>query len=151
MTYKYKPTLDKIREVLLQYSTLDTMCDCAVCMLYQIIPHIEIIAGEVHKKNHVWAYDTKEKYFIDITSEQFGFPPCLCEPSISEFEKRGYIITSNFHQWNGAFQMWINLTNGLVLIHKGKEINMSQLIFEVTKKKRTPKRWFFGTRRRKSY
>ena len=153
--YKYKVTVDKIREVLLQYdSSLEAMCDLATCLLIQIVPHIEIIAGEVtyHSKkiNHVWAYDSKEKYYIDITSEQFGFPPCLCSQDVTDFENKHYVISSNFHIWNGAFQQCEKLHHGPVLIHKGKEITMAYLLFEITKKKRS-KRWFFfgGTRRRR--
>lgn len=153
MTYKYKATLEKIREVLLQYeSNLEAMCDLATCLLTQIVPHIEIIAGEVHtekKINHVWAYDTKEKYYIDITSEQFGFPPCLCSQDIEEFEKKGYVISSNFHVWNGAFHQCEELSQGPVLIHKGKEITMAHILSEITKKKRS-KRWYiFGRTRRR--
>ena len=154
MTYKYKATLDKIREVLRQYnSDLEAMCDLATCLLTQIVPNIEIIAGEVHthkRINHVWAYDTKEKYYIDITSEQFGFPPCLCSQDIEEFEKRGYVITSDFHVWNGAFHLCEELKHGPVLHYKGKEITMADILSEIVKKKRS-RRWFFfgGTRRRR--
>jgi hypothetical protein len=138
MTYKYKDTLDKIREVLLRYGTnLETMCDCATYILSNVIPYIEIIVGEVHRKNHVWAYDSKEKYYIDITSEQFGFPPCFYSQQIEEFEKRGYIISCNFHIWNGAFQMYQQLNKGPVLIYKKKEITMAQLISDVKKSKRS--------------
>ena len=150
--YKYKSTLDKIREVLLQYETLDNMCDLATCMLSELVPNIEIIAGEVQtdkKRNHVFAYDTKEKYYIDITSEQFGFPSCLCDQDRTVFEKLGYTIP-NFHAWNGAFQMFEELKHGPVLVHQGKEITMAHLLAEIQKKKKTPKRWsFFGTRRKR--
>jgi hypothetical protein len=154
MTYKHTATLDKIREVLLQYEpNLEALCDLATCMLSQLVPHISIIAGEVHthkRINHVWAYDTAEKYYVDITSEQFGFPPCLCSQDISVFEKKGYVITSDFHVWNGAFHLCEELKHGPVLIHKGKEITMDHILSEVTKKKRS-RRWFFfgGTRRRR--
>jgi hypothetical protein len=154
MNYKYKTTLDKIREVLIQYeSTLEAMCDLATCLLTQLVPNIEIIAGEVHthkKINHVWAYDTKEKYYIDVTSEQFGFPPCFCSQDISDFEKKGYVISNNFHVWNGAFHQCEELARGPVLIHKGKEITMVHILSEISKKKRS-RRWFFfgGTRRKR--
>lgn len=153
MNYKYKTTLEKIREVLLQYeSSLETMCDLANCLFTQIVPHIEIIAGEVHtfkRINHVWAYDTKEKYYVDITSEQFGFTPCFCSQDISEFEKKGYTISNNFHVWNGAFRQCEKLSCGPVLIHKAKEINMDQLFAEITKKKRSKRWYFFSKTRRK--
>jgi len=148
--YKYKPTLEKIREVLLPYeSSLEAMCDLSTCLLKELVPHIEIIAGEVRGHNHIWAYDTKENYYIDITSEQFGLPPCLCSQDISEFEKYGYKITCNFHTWNGAFEMLTELKKGPVLISKGKEITMTHLLSEI-KKKKSSKRWFFsGTRRKR--
>jgi hypothetical protein len=151
--YKYKSTLEKIREVLIQYDSLETMCDIATCMLIELVPNIEMIAGEVKtdkKRNHVFAYDTKEKYYIDITSEQFGFPPCFCSQDSAEFEKLGYIIPPTFHAWNGAFQMFEKLKQRPVLIHEGKEITMAQLLSEIQKKKKTPKRWnLFGTRRKR--
>jgi hypothetical protein len=145
MTYKHQATLKKIRDILIKYEpNLEAMCDLATCMLYHLVPAIEIIAGEVNHKNYIWAYDTKEKYYIDITAEQL-----LCSQDIKEFEKRGYVITSNFHIWNGAFEMLEELKNGPVLIDNGKEITLSQLLAEFQKKK-TPKRWsFFGTRRRR--
>ncbi len=155
MTYKYKATLDKIREVLLQYeSNLEAMCDLATCLLNQLVPHISIIAGEVHTSdeiiNHVWAYDEKEKYYIDITSEQFNFPRCLCSQDISEFETKGYVITPDFHVWNDAFHLCEKLKHGPVLFYKGKKITMADLLSEISKKKRS-RRWFFfgGTRRRR--
>jgi len=154
MTYKYKATLDKIREVLLQYeSNLEAMCDLATCLLTQLVPKISIIVGYVdtHKRiNHVWAYDRVEKYYIDITSEQFGFPPCLCSQDISVFQKRNYVVTDEFEQWNGAFHLCEELKQGPVLLYKGKEITMADLLSEITKKKRS-RRWFFfgGTRRRR--
>lgn len=154
MNYKYKTTLNKIREVLLQYeSNLEAICDLATCLLTQIVPNIEIIAGEVHtykRINHVWAYDTKEKYYVDITSEQFGFPPCFCSQDISDFEKKGYKISNNFHLWNGAFRQFEKLSYGPVLIHKKKEITIDHLFTEITKKKRS-KRWYFFSKTRRKH
>jgi hypothetical protein len=154
MTYKYKATLDKIREVLLQYeSNLEAMCDLATCLLTQLVPNILVIAGEVHtykRIQHVWAFDDVEKYYIDITSEQFGFPPCLCSKDISVFEKKGYVVTHDFHIWNGAFHICKELKHGPVILYKGNEITMADILSEIAKKKRS-RRWFFfgGTRRRR--
>jgi len=149
--YKYKPVVDRIREVLLPYESLETMCDLATCLLTQLVPNIEIIAGEVttdKKTNHIWAYDTKEKYYIDITSEQFGYP-LLCTQDVTEFEKRGYVISSNFHTWNGAFQQWDHLKKGPVLVHCGKEVTMDQLLTEIQRKRKTKKWTLFGTRKKR--
>jgi len=154
MTYKHKATLDKIREVLRQYeSNLEAMCDLATCLLTQLVPGILVIAGEVHTHkitNHVWACDDIEKYYIDITSEQFGFSPCFCSQDISDFEKKGYVITSDFRIWNGAFHICKELNHGPVILYKGKEITMADILSEIAKKKRS-RRWFFfgGTRRRR--
>jgi hypothetical protein len=154
MTYKHKATLDKIREVLRQYnSDLEAMCDLATCLLTQLVPKISIIVGTVYtykEINHVWAYDEAEKYYIDITSEQFGFPPCLCSQDVSVFEKRNYVSTDKFQLWNGAFHLCEELKHGPVLHYKGKEITMADLLSEIAKKKRS-RRWFFfgGTRRRR--
>ena len=67
--YKYKSTVEKIREVLLPHeSSLEAMCDLATCLLKELVPGIEIITGTVFdhrlKKEytHVWAYDNKEHY-----------------------------------------------------------------------------------------
>jgi len=145
--YKYKSTLEKIREVLLPYS-LEAKCDLATCMLTELVPHIEIIAGQVHHHNHVFAYDSKEKYYIDITSEKFGFPPCLCSQDKKEFETLGYVIPPDFHTWNGVIHMFEKLKHGPVLIDNGKEITLDQLLSEI--KKRKSKRWsFFNSTRKK--
>ena len=157
MNYKYKSTLAKIREVLLKYNkNMESMCDCAVCVLMNLIPNIELIVGEVHldkKISHVWAFDTKEKYYMDITSEQFDFPKCLCSQDWGEFEKRGYVVTTNFHSWNGAFKMCMEFNRQKpILIQNGLHITLEQLIEDVNKKKsKSLKRWFFfdGTRRRR--
>jgi hypothetical protein len=143
--YKYKATLDKIRDVLINYEpSLEAMCDLATCLLTQTLSNIEIIVGEVHMNkriNHVWAYDTKEKYYIDITSEQFGFPPCLCFKSLKKFEDLGYTVSSNFHAWNEVFHHCETLTQGPVIYHEEKEITLKQLLSEITKKQN---RWFWN-------
>jgi hypothetical protein len=143
--YKYKATLDKIRAILIKYEpSLEAMCDLATCLLTKLLPNIEIIVGKVHtpkRINHVWAYDSKEKYYIDITSEQFGFPPCLCFKELKIFEDLGYTISNvrTVHQCE-------ELEQGPVIFHKGKEITMKQILIEITK----PKWSFGGTRRKKT-
>ena len=156
--YKYKATVERIREVLLPYEPcLEAMCDLATGLLKELVPGIEIIAGEVFDNErggdytHIWAYDTKEKYFIDITSEQFGLPPCLCSQDISEFEKNKYKITCDFHQWNGAFEKLAALKVGPVL-NCGKLITFDDLLSQIKPKepvKKKTKGWFFGGTRRK--
>ena len=156
--YKYKATVEKIREVLLPYEpSLEAMCDLATALLKEIVPGIEIIAGTVfdsRRKNeytHVWAYDTKEHYYVDVTSEQFGLPPCLCSPHEYDFEKNGYEITCNFHEWNGAFENHAALKTGPVLNSHGKLITFDDLLLQIKPKeeKKKSKRWFFGGTRRK--
>ena len=157
MVYKYKSVLTKLREVLLKYNkNMESMCDCCVCVLMNLIPSIELIVGEVHldkkKISHVWAYDTKEKYYIDVTSEQFEFPKCLCSQDWTEFEKRGYVITNNFHSWNGAFKTCMEFNRQKpIFIHNGVNITLEEFIADVNKKKsKSLKRWIFfdGTRRK---
>lgn len=143
--YKYKTILDKIREVLLPYS-LEAKGDLATCMLSELVPHIEIIAGQVQSHNHIFAYDSKEKYYIDITSEKFGFPPCLCSQDKKDFETLGYVIPSNFHTWNGVIHMFEQLKQGPVLIDNGNEVTLDQLLAKIKKKRWT---FFNGTRKKR--
>lgn len=156
--YKYKDTIERIREVLLPYEPcLEAMCDLATGLLKELVPGIEIIVGTVFDNRrkdyytHVWAYDTKEHYYIDITSEQFGLPSCFCSPHEYEFEKNGYEITCNFHEWNGAFENLAALKIRPVLNSREKLITFDDLLSEIKPKedKRKLKRWFFGGTRRK--
>lgn len=156
--YKYKSTVEKIREVLLPHeSSLEAMCDLATGLLKELVPGIEIITGTVfdHRRKkeytHVWAYDTKEHYYIDITSEQFGLPPCFCSPHEYEFEKHGYVISCDFHEWNGAFEMLAALKVGPVLNTGGKLITFDDLLSQIKPKelKKKTKGWLFGGTRRK--
>lgn len=157
--YKYKSTVEKIREVLLPHeSSLEAMCDLAAGLLKELVPGIEIIAGKVfdHRRknyyNHVWAYDTKEHYYIDVTSEQFGLKPCFCSPHELDFEKNGYEISCNFHEWNGAFENLVALKVKPVLNSREKLITFDDLLSEIKPKepiKKKTKEWFFGGTRRK--
>lgn len=155
--YKYKATLEKIREVLLPYEpSLEAMGDLATGLLKEIVPGIEIIAGKVfdhRRKNyytHVWAYDTKEHYYIDITSEEFGLPPCFCSPHEYDFEKNGYEISCNFHEWNGAFENLVALKVRPVLNSREKLITFDDLLSQIKPKEdKKKKRWLFGNTRRK--
>lgn len=156
--YKYKATVEKIRDVLLPYEPcLEAMCDLATGLLKELVPGIEIIAGTVvdnerkGEYSHIWAYDTKEHYYIDITSEQFGLPPCFCSPDESEFESFGYVITCDFHQWNGAFETLAALKVGPVLNKCGELITFDDLLSRIKPKevKKKTKGWFFGGTRRK--
>jgi hypothetical protein len=156
--YKYKAIVERIRDVLIPYEpSLEAMCDIATGLLKELVPGIQIFAGKVfdnrrnHYYPHVWAYDTNEHYYIDITSEQFGLPPCLCSPDESEFEKNGYEITCNFHEWNDAFENLAALKTGPVLNVDKQFITFDHLLLEIKPKeeKKKSKGWFFGGTRRK--
>ena len=129
--------------------------DIATGLLKELVPGIEIIAGRVFDNRrkdyytHVWAYDTNEHYYIDITSEQFGLPTCFCSPDEFEFEKNGYEITCDFHEWNEAFENLAALKINSVLYDGKQSITFDHLLSKIKPEKKKSKRWFFGGTRRK--
>ena len=70
--YKYKSTLDKIREVLLPYS-LEAKCDLATCMLTELVPHIEIISGRVHHHNQSLPTIPKKNIILTLHPKSLDF------------------------------------------------------------------------------
>ncbi len=150
--YKHYDIVQNIHDVLLEYeSNLEAMCDCATFMLTQLIPNIQIFVGYVNDTvndiPHVWAYDTKEKYYIDITSKQFGFSEIICSQDIQELSR--YIISDNVIVWDNMLKHFDELSNGPVIIHHGEEVTMKQLLSKIKKPVKTKKKgWFFGGTRR---
>lgn len=51
---------------------------------------IELIQGHINRENHIWLYDKKEKFFIDVTSELVSLNRCICTKDRKEFSKLGY-------------------------------------------------------------
>jgi hypothetical protein len=138
--YKHTDIVNAIYTVLVEYEPdLEAMCDCASWMLRELlikyrkysVDEVELLCGKVKGINHIWVHDKKEDYYIDITSEQFKFPKCLCSKNKKELDDLGYVVT---HPDSTEQVCDMFCKAPCVLYDKEKEITKEMILRKITKK-----------------
>jgi hypothetical protein len=142
--YKHADIVNAIYIVLSDYEpNLEAMCDCASWMLKELLIHhrqyeekdVELICGKVNKTNHIWVYDKKENYYIDITSEQFSseqpFPICFCTQNKEDLDTLGYVPT-NEETAEQVCESFCKMP--CVLYNKNEKITKEMILQQIKKK-----------------
>jgi hypothetical protein len=103
--YKHQKTIELIQKEVVKLPKSMKRTLCAVQLVLEWIPKTTIIVGSVDTEPHIWCVDTKEGYYIDVLSEQFDYPPCLCMPfaSYDMYASYKYRIRAIRHVWNEIF------------------------------------------------
>jgi hypothetical protein len=103
--YKNQKTIELIQKEVIKMPKSMNRTICAVQLILEWIPKTTIIVGSVDAIPHVWCVDMKEGYYIDVLSEQFDYPPCLCMPfhSYDMYASYKYRIKSIRHSWHDIF------------------------------------------------
>ena len=103
--YKNQKTIELIQKEVIKMPKSMNRTICAVQLILEWIPKTTIIVGSVDSIPHVWCVDMKEGYYIDVLSEQFDYPPCLCMPfhSYDMYASYKYRIKSIRHSWHDIF------------------------------------------------
>lgn len=103
--YKYQKTIELIHKEVMKLPKSMNRTICAVQLVLEWIPKTSIIVGSVDSTTHVWCVDMKEGYYIDILSEQFNYPPCLCMPFLAfdMYSSYKYRIKNIRHSWHDIF------------------------------------------------
>jgi len=103
--YKYQKTIELIQKEVTKLPESIDRTICAVQLVLEWIPKTSIIVGSVDSVPHVWCVDMKEGYYIDVLSEQFEYPPCLCMPfsSYDMYSSYKYRIKAIRHSWHEMF------------------------------------------------
>ena len=103
--YKNQKTIELIQKEVIKIPKSMNRTICAVQLILEWIPKTTIIVGSVNTIPHVWCVDMKEGYYIDVLSEQFDYPPCLCMPfhSYDMYASYKYRIKSIRHSWHDIF------------------------------------------------
>jgi hypothetical protein len=137
--YKHNNIVTAIYTVLSEYQ-IEALCECASWLLrYILIQYkqysehdVDLISGRVNDTYHVWVYDKTEKYYIDITSEQFSDnSKCFCTQNIDDFYKLGYKITNEM----STDEISKSIANEpFILYDNDKEITLSYLLHKIKQK-----------------
>lgn len=103
--YKHQKTVELIQKEVMKLPKSMNRTICAVQLVLEWIPKTTIIVGSVDTTTHIWCVDTKEGYYIDVLSEQFDYPPCLCMPfsAYDMYTSYKYRIKSIKHSWHEIF------------------------------------------------
>ena len=103
--YKNQKIIELIQKEVIKMPKSMNRTICAVQLILEWIPKTTIIVGSVDAIPHVWCVDMKEGYYIDVLSEQFDYPPCLCMPfhSYDMYASYKYRIKSIRHSWHDIF------------------------------------------------
>jgi len=103
--YKYQKTIELIQKEVMKLPKSMDRTICAVQLILEWVPKTSIIVGSVDAISHVWCVDMKEGYYIDVLSEQFDYPPCLCMPfhSYDMYASYKYRIKAIKHSWHDIF------------------------------------------------
>jgi hypothetical protein len=130
--YQHSDIVNAIYTVLSKYQ-IEAMCDAASWLLRELLithkkyktDEVEFICSIVNERNHVFVLDRINKYYIDITSEQFEdtdknqIRPCIGSKSINVFKKLGYVINKN-NNTEGMCKLFCR--EPYVLEYEGKQI-----------------------------
>jgi len=103
--YKHQKIIDIIHKEVIKLPRSMNRTICAVQLVLEWIPKTTIIVGSVDSTSHIWCVDMKEGYYIDILSEQFDYPPCLCMPFLSYdmYSSYKYRIKTIRYSWHEIF------------------------------------------------
>jgi hypothetical protein len=103
--YKHQKTIELIQKEVSKLPSSMNRTLCAVQLVLEWIPKTTIIVGSVDTVPHIWCVDTKEGYYMDVLSEQFDYPPCLCMPlsSYDMYASYKYRIKPIRYAWHEIF------------------------------------------------